>query len=390
MNRLKAHSSRVTRGLLLFVAITLTLNSTFGLVAHADAATFLTAENNKHYAAIYLRDCLAGLGNSKASILQSKAADPASIFVALGKSTPEVNIGQVYKSGDGKLSCSDGGAIGTALSTFGTASGEDFLKSIGYTLGSARSIVCKDMNTVPPSNCTDVNVPAYTISGGDTMNSKIPSQSSAARFYAYQNIFNSNCSVTEAASGAYTQTQVIKDPAGSSYITKDVKVDFPSTTSTNRYQSSGSVTISSAGKAIVNLDFNSGDTTCKGLLETMNGLAPAVARYNDANPGNAVTTNASTGAGGNTAVNGSGGTKTCAIEGTGWMVCTVGGAIASAADMMFSVIAKMMELPAVSTAQDKGMYPAWEVFRNIANVAFIIAFLIMVYSQITGAGGNGR
>lgn len=127
------------------------------------------------------------------------------------------------------------------------------------------------------------------------------------------------------------------------------------------------------------------DMTCAQIASDMNGSnASFYAAYRK--------TNASeTGySGGTSTIEDSGGTKTCALEGTGWIICPTAGAIAGAADMMFKVVGKMMELPTVPTVQDAGLYKAWEVFRNIANVAFIVAFLIMVYSQITGIGGNGR
>lgn len=371
------------------IAAVVAINSSFGLSVYADAASVLTAENNKRYAAIYLRECLAGLGDAKKSILKSEASDPVKIFVTPGKSVPEVKIGQIYKNGDGKLRCDDGNAISAALTTFGAASGEAFLLDIGYTLGSVKSISCTGSGPGGPTGCSNVDVPAYVINGNDSMNSKIPPQSSAARFFGYLGLFNSNCSITESESGAYTQTQIVKDSTGSSYTVKDVKVDFPnSTKSTGTYQGGGSVTTSGATKAIINYDFNAGNTNCRDLLGTLNSLADDVARYNNNNPDNAVTTNTTTGAGSNTQTEDTG-TKSCVLEGVGWIVCPVGGAIAGAADALFKSVSHMMALPA-TVINDPGMYNAWSVFRNIANIAFIIAFLIMVYSQITGVGGNGR
>src|SRR5690606_19726524 len=40
-------------------------------------------------------------------------------------------------------------------------------------------------------------------------------------------------------------------------------------------------------------------------------------------------------------------------------------------------------------ANDGGVYKAWELVRNVANALFVLAFMIIIYSQITGRGGGG-
>ena len=84
---------------------------------------------------------------------------------------------------------------------------------------------------------------------------------------------------------------------------------------------------------------------------------------------------------------------TCAIEKIGWILCPLMEGVAKAADMSYAVLANNFlqiepELLSAKPAAGAGTITAWEYARNIANVAFIIAFLVIIYSQVTGAGLN--
>lgn len=58
----------------------------------------------------------------------------------------------------------------------------------------------------------------------------------------------------------------------------------------------------------------------------------------------------------------------------------------SVVDATYAVVSAMLSVPPVSTDPTSPLYQAWSTMRNLANVAFVIAFLIVIYSQITGAG----
>lgn len=84
---------------------------------------------------------------------------------------------------------------------------------------------------------------------------------------------------------------------------------------------------------------------------------------------------------------------TCAIEKVGWIVCPLIDASGKVGDQAFSFLAKTFletepELVAApgNTNASAGTYNAWELARNLANIMFVIAFLIIIYSQVTGAG----
>jgi len=80
-------------------------------------------------------------------------------------------------------------------------------------------------------------------------------------------------------------------------------------------------------------------------------------------------------------------TPSCAIEGIGWIVCPAINALAYVADGSFNFLADsfLKTDPRVFNTED-GTYKAWAIMRNLANILFVIAFLFIVFSQLTGVG----
>lgn len=79
----------------------------------------------------------------------------------------------------------------------------------------------------------------------------------------------------------------------------------------------------------------------------------------------------------------------CAVEGVGWIVCPVTVWLAQGMDLVFEILKGFIEVQPLnvnSTATNNPMQAAWNVARSIANVAFIIVFLIIIYSQLTSVG----
>lgn len=78
---------------------------------------------------------------------------------------------------------------------------------------------------------------------------------------------------------------------------------------------------------------------------------------------------------------------TCGVKGgLGWVVCPVMQFIAQMVDTMYSFIKDQLTVPIKMIDMTSGTYKAWSVFRDYANIAFIIAFLFIVYSQVTSVG----
>ncbi len=86
----------------------------------------------------------------------------------------------------------------------------------------------------------------------------------------------------------------------------------------------------------------------------------------------------------------SSGVSTCAIETVGWVICPVMRSIAKLADYGFAFINQnFLRIDYDVAANDSGIYVAWEVMRNIANVIFVLVFIVIIYSQITGRNAGG-
>ncbi len=84
---------------------------------------------------------------------------------------------------------------------------------------------------------------------------------------------------------------------------------------------------------------------------------------------------------------------TCAVDKIGWIVCPLMEKAAWIGDQSFQFLSKTFletepELVATYGAgkEPSGTYKSWELARNIANVMFIAAFLIIILSQVTGRG----
>lgn len=82
--------------------------------------------------------------------------------------------------------------------------------------------------------------------------------------------------------------------------------------------------------------------------------------------------------------------SSCAIETVGWVICPTMRSIAKLADYGFSYINKgFLRIDYSLAANSSGTYKAWEMMRNIANALFVIAFMAIVYTQLTGRASGG-
>jgi len=80
--------------------------------------------------------------------------------------------------------------------------------------------------------------------------------------------------------------------------------------------------------------------------------------------------------------------EACTITGgLGWVICPVSVWLAESMDWLFDVVADMIAVQPPKTGDTQNdLYVAWNVMRSIANVAFMIVFLVIIYSQLTSAG----
>jgi len=79
--------------------------------------------------------------------------------------------------------------------------------------------------------------------------------------------------------------------------------------------------------------------------------------------------------------------SSCNVNGIGWFICPVAVFLSEGMDKVFEFVAGFMAVQPSNVADTNNtLFIAWNIMRSIANVAFIIVFLIIIYSQLTNAG----
>ena len=78
----------------------------------------------------------------------------------------------------------------------------------------------------------------------------------------------------------------------------------------------------------------------------------------------------------------------CAIDGVGWIVCPVVNFLADISDDSAAILAHLLEVNSfiLTNRGPDSAFHYWSRIRDIANIVFIIVFLIIIYSQVSGLG----
>ena len=75
------------------------------------------------------------------------------------------------------------------------------------------------------------------------------------------------------------------------------------------------------------------------------------------------------------------------VTGIGWIVCPIINSLIALNDGAWQIVQGLLVVnPLNQTGSNNYIYQAWGIIRNIANIAFVIIFLIVIFSQITGFG----
>lgn len=87
---------------------------------------------------------------------------------------------------------------------------------------------------------------------------------------------------------------------------------------------------------------------------------------------------------------GEGSGSNCNVEGgLGWILCPLLNTMAGVNDAAFGQIQKFLATPPINTDtrdQTNGVYIGWTYMRNIANAAFVIVFMYIIFSQVSSIG----
>lgn len=80
-------------------------------------------------------------------------------------------------------------------------------------------------------------------------------------------------------------------------------------------------------------------------------------------------------------------TSSCDVShGVGWIICPITNFLAEGMDFAYKTLSDFLFVRPTSNDQNSALFRAWSYMRNIANVAFVIVFLIVIYSQLTNFG----
>jgi len=85
-------------------------------------------------------------------------------------------------------------------------------------------------------------------------------------------------------------------------------------------------------------------------------------------------------------------TQSCGSQmtgGMGWIMCPVITGLANLSDDVWGLVSGLLTVNPLTQTDSNGItgvYKAWGVIRNIANIAFVIVFLVMIFSQLSSAG----
>lgn len=74
------------------------------------------------------------------------------------------------------------------------------------------------------------------------------------------------------------------------------------------------------------------------------------------------------------------------LSGIGWIVCPTVNFIAKGMDKIYQIISEFLVVRTVTADTNSSLYQLWTVVRDIANICFVIAILVIVYSQLTSVG----
>lgn len=276
--------------------------------------------------------------------------------------------GDQRSGGDGQHNCYDANEgkafLSKLVSLTGYSSPESFLCDIGFTrqTGVACDTKGGTNDFIAPANKA-ASLDAWWSSkiGGGTG----PGSLAAGEYVLYYASFMEGCSAIAQTGGQFK----IKAPGGPG----DKKLADASFATNNR----------DLDPSRTGIRIYSGTTkTCNELMNLINEDSdPAVKAYNAYLAKGGVATDPKTGKPDST--------TTCVIEGVGWIVCSVANFLADVTDGIYGLIENILKVPVINTdtsAGTNGVYNAWAIMRSIANIAFAIGFLIIIFSQLTGVG----
>lgn len=76
------------------------------------------------------------------------------------------------------------------------------------------------------------------------------------------------------------------------------------------------------------------------------------------------------------------------VNGLGWLVCPGAGLLANVIDGAYRILSQLMFVRPISMSKGSPARAVWDYMRSITNIVFVILFLVIIYSHLTGLGIN--
>lgn len=85
------------------------------------------------------------------------------------------------------------------------------------------------------------------------------------------------------------------------------------------------------------------------------------------------------------------GQSSCPVQGIGWIVCPIINALSGLSDSMYNIIENILLMNPLTIDDPasggvSSTYKLWQPIRDVANVLLVVAFLILIFSQLTNLG----
>lgn len=315
--------------------------------------------------------CLTGIND-----ISNNDVINGSIEGASDSSTLSYSVDKAYgDSKDGSTSCE--AVIGGAVKLWGYGDVGQALLDWGYkNPGNG-----KDWHSDNPGRDTAAAIRKRVYGGND------PSVPNQAKYVNYITTLQLQCKISGKTEYSKASAALKSGADATSGAVEYIKVKEPSADYTTVveyiYTVENDKSTNKAWPANSPLSSQVGLANCRDIAKLASGNAAGFQQWAEANSELAkkVDTNAMSTAGTET------GKPTCTIAGIGWIVCPVVNFLSGIADSAYGMVASMLTVPAVNTSDtNNALYQAWSIVRNLANICFVIAFLVIIYSQITSAG----
>lgn len=72
----------------------------------------------------------------------------------------------------------------------------------------------------------------------------------------------------------------------------------------------------------------------------------------------------------------------------GWIICPGAGLFGNVIDGAYGLLTQIIEVNPIPTDTSSPIYVVWDYFKNLANALFVVFFLVVIFSQLTGVGIN--